>query len=154
MRIEGELTAKDLKVAIIVGRFNELITDKLAEGARNCLLRFGASVENISEYGVPGAFEIPVLAKKLLTADKELDAVIAIGAVIRGDTPHFEQVVGGATSGVMNVSLETEKPVIFGVLTTDTVEQALNRSGLKAGNKGWEAAHTAIEMANLLRGIK
>lgn len=154
MKIEGKLSADGFKFAIITARFNEIVTERLAEGAKSCLTRHGASAEAIVEYMVPGAFEIPVLAANLLESSENFDAVIAIGAVIRGETPHFDQVVSGVTSGMQSVAIQTKKPVINGVLTTDTVEQALNRAGLKAGNKGWEAAHTAIEMVQLIRGIK
>jgi len=149
---EGKLNAEGLKFAIVVSRFNSFITERLLEGALDCLLRHGCSEENIEVFKTPGAFEIPLVAKKL--AKKDYDAVIALGAVIRGETPHFDYVAAEVSKGVASVSLETEKPVIFGVLTTDTVEQAIDRAGTKAGNKGWEAALAAIEMANLLRGME
>ncbi len=150
--IEGHLIAQNLKFAIAVSRFNSFITERLLEGAIDCLKRHGCREENITVYRVPGAFELPLVAKKLSQLD--FDAVIVLGAVIRGETPHFDYVAAEVSKGVANVSLESEKPVIFGVLTTDTVEQAIDRAGAKAGNKGWEAALAAIEMANLLRLVE
>lgn len=149
---EGKLEAKGLKFAIAVSRFNSFITERLLEGALDCLLRHGCSEEDIEVFKAPGAFELPLLAKKL--AKMDYDAVIVLGAVIRGETPHFDYVAAEVSKGVAAVSLETEKPVIFGVLTTDTVEQAIDRAGAKAGNKGWEAALAAIEMVNLLKGME
>lgn len=150
MRVyEGNLNAKGLKFAIIVSRFNAFITDRLLEGAVDCIVRHGGSEENIDIYKVPGAFELPLAVKKV--GKKDYDAVIALGAVIRGETPHFDYVAAEVSKGIANVSLLLEKPVAFGVLTTDTVEQAIDRAGTKAGNKGWEAALSAIEMVNLFR---
>ena len=150
--VEGKLTAQGAKFAIVVSRFNSFVTERLLEGALDCLKRHGCREEDLTVYKVPGAFEIPLLAKKLAKSE-EFDAVIALGAVIRGETPHFDYVAAEVSKGVAAVSLETEKPVIFGVLTTDTVEQAIDRAGAKAGNKGWEAALSAIEMVNLLKEV-
>ncbi len=147
------LNASSLKIAIVTSRFNEVITDKLTEGAILGLRQLGLAEDQLTQISVPGAFEIPLAAKILLEKKPDLDAVITIGCVIRGETPHFDQVVAGVTSGVARVALDAGKPVVYGVLTTDTVEQAMNRAGLKAGNKGWEAALTAVEMVNLLNGI-
>lgn len=145
----GKLVGKGLHVGIVVSRFNELITNKLLEGALNTLGQFDVKKENIHVVEVPGAFEIPLVAQKL--ADREeIDAVITLGAVIRGETPHFDYVSAEVASGVTRVSLDSQKPIIFGVLTTDTIEQALARTGVKLGNKGSEAATAAIEMANVL----
>jgi 6,7-dimethyl-8-ribityllumazine synthase len=151
-KFQGDLMGKGLHVAIVASRFNETITSSLVEGAKDCLLRHGVEIEGVNEYWVPGAFELPLVADKLL-GKGYFDAVIVLGAVIRGETPHFDQVVAGVTSGIASTTLKHGKPVIYGVLTTDTVEQAMNRSGLKAGNKGWEAALSALEMANLLKKI-
>jgi 6,7-dimethyl-8-ribityllumazine synthase len=149
---EGNLVGSGLKVAIVVARFNEFITSKLLGGAEDALKRHGVDEADITVTWVPGAFEIPVIAKKL-AASKKYDAVITLGTVIRGATAHFEYVSGEVAKGVANVGLQEEVPVIFGVLTTDTIEQAIERAGTKAGNKGWEAAVSAIEMANLIRQI-
>ncbi|MGD6967173.1 6,7-dimethyl-8-ribityllumazine synthase [Rossellomorea vietnamensis] len=149
---EGNLVGSGLKVAIVVARFNEFITSKLLGGAEDALKRHGIDEADITVTWVPGAFEIPVIAKKL-AASKKYDAVITLGTVIRGATAHFEYVSGEVAKGVANVGLQEEVPVIFGVLTTDTIEQAIERAGTKAGNKGWEAAVSAIEMANLIRQI-
>ena len=151
---EGKLIAEGLKFGIIVGRFNECIGGKLLGGAIDALKRHGVEEDEIEiEIAwVPGAFEIPLVAKKMVKTQK-YDAVICLGAVIRGSTPHFDYVSSEVTKGVASVSLETEVPVIFGVLTTDTIEQAIERAGTKAGNKGYDAAVTAIEMANLLKQI-
>ena len=149
---EGSLVAKGLKFGIIIGRFNEFIGGKLLSGAIDGLKRHGVEEADIEIAWVPGAFEIPLIAKKL-AASKKYDAVICLGAVIRGSTPHFDYVSSEVTKGIASVSLETGVPVIFGVLTTDTIEQAIERAGTKAGNKGFDASVTAIEMANLLREI-
>jgi 6,7-dimethyl-8-ribityllumazine synthase len=149
---EGKLIAKGLKFGIIIGRFNEFISSKLLSGAIDALKRHGAEEDEIELVWTPGAFEIPLLAKKMAKSQK-YDAVICLGAVIRGSTPHFDYVANEVSKGIANVALETELPVIFGVLTTDTIEQAIERAGTKAGNKGYEAAVTAIEMANLLKQI-
>ncbi|RKD29552.1 6,7-dimethyl-8-ribityllumazine synthase [Thermohalobacter berrensis] len=151
-KYEGKLIAQGLKVGIIVGRFNEFITGKLLDGALDALNRHGAEKENIEVVWVPGAFEIPLAAKKMAESQK-YDAVICLGAVIRGATPHFDYVANEVSKGIAKVSLDTELPVVFGVLTTDTIEQAIERAGTKAGNKGFEAAVTAIEMANLLKQL-
>lgn len=149
---EGKLSAKDKKFAIIAGRFNELIGKKLLEGALDCLVRHYASEKNIKIYWVPGSFEIPLVAKKLALS-KEFDALICVSAVIRGGTPHFDYVAAEVSKGIAQVALETGVPVSFGILTTDTIEQAIERAGTKAGNKGWDAALSAIEMADLMPKI-
>lgn len=150
---EGKLIAEGKKFGIVVSRFNEFITNKLLEGALDALKRHGALNENIEIAWVPGAFEIPLIAKKMAES-KRYNAVIALGAVIRGETPHFDYVANEVSKGIAKISLDTEVPVIFGVLTTDTIEQAIVRAGTKGGNKGFEAAVTAIEMANLIDEIK
>jgi 6,7-dimethyl-8-ribityllumazine synthase len=147
---EGNLIAQGLKFGIIAGRFNEFIGGKLISGAIDALKRHGVDENDIELMWVPGAFEIPLAAKKMAKA-KKYDGVICLGAVIRGSTPHFDYVASEVSKGIANVSLDTEVPVIFGVLTTDTIEQAIERAGTKAGNKGYDAAITAIEMANLLK---
>lgn len=148
--LNGKLVAdKSQKYCIIVGRFNEFIGGKLLDGAVDGLVRHGVNDENIDVVWVPGAFEIPLSAKVL--AKKDYDAVICLGAVIKGHTPHFDFVSGEVAKGIASVSLETEKPVIFGVLTTNNIEQAIERAGTKSGNKGYEAAVTAIEMVNLFK---
>lgn len=153
MRVyEGNLVADGLKFGIVVGRFNEFIGSRLLSGALDGLKRHGVKEDEIEMLWVPGAFEIPLAAKKMAKSNK-YDAVICLGAVIKGSTPHFDYVSSEVSKGVANVSLETEVPVIFGVLTTDTIEQAIERAGTKAGNKGYEAAITAIEMSNLLKQI-
>jgi 6,7-dimethyl-8-ribityllumazine synthase len=149
---EGKLIADGLKFGIIVGRFNEFIGGKLLSGALDALKRHGVEENDIEITWVPGAFEIPLIAKKMAYS-KKYDGVICLGAVIRGSTPHFEYVSSEVTKGVAHVSLESEIPVIFGVLTTDSIEQAIERAGTKAGNKGFEAAVTAIEMANLIKQL-
>lgn len=150
--IEGNLVAKDIKIGIVVGRFNEFIVSKLLGGALDGLKRHGVDENNIEISWVPGAFEIPLVAKKMAQS-KKYDAVICLGAVIKGSTPHFDYVCAEASKGISSVSLSEELPVIFGVLTTDTIEQAIERAGTKAGNKGYDAAVTAIEMANLIKLI-
>lgn len=150
--IEGNLVAKDIKIGIVVGRFNEFIVSKLLGGALDGLKRHGVEEDNIEVSWVPGAFEIPLVAKKMAQS-KKYDAIICLGAVIKGSTPHFDYVCAEASKGISSVSLSEELPVIFGVLTTDTIEQAIERAGTKAGNKGYDAAITAIEMANLLKLI-
>ncbi|MDT8715938.1 6,7-dimethyl-8-ribityllumazine synthase [Clostridium sp. 19966] len=149
---EGKLVAQGSKFAIIVGRFNEFIGGKLLSGALDGLRRHGVEEENIEIAWVPGAFEIPLVAKKMAKSEK-YDAILCLGAVIRGATPHFDYVSSEVSKGIANASLETGVPVIFGVLTTDTIEQAIERAGTKAGNKGYDAAVTAIEMANLLKQL-
>ena len=151
--VEGKLWAEGFRFAVVVSRFNSFITERLLEGALDCLKRHGCREEDIEIVWTPGSFEIPLIAKKLAKKNS-CDAVIALGAVIRGETPHFDYVAAEVSKGIAAVSLETEKPVVFGVLTTDTVEQAIDRAGTKAGNKGWEAALTAIEMVNLLKEVE
>lgn len=153
MIFEGKLVAEGLKFGIVIGRFNEFIGGKLLEGAFDALKRHGASEEDIDVSYVPGAFEIPLIAKKMAKNDK-YDAIICLGAVIKGSTSHYDYVCAEVSKGIASVSLETEKPVMFGVLTTNTIEQAIERAGTKAGNKGYECAVSAIEMANLLRDIE
>ena len=150
--IEGKFDASGLKFAIIVSRFNEFITNKLLGGAVDCLKRNDADEGNITVAWVPGAFEIPAVAAKLAESNK-YDAIICLGTVIRGATPHFDYVSAEVTKGVGQLSLKSDMPVIFGVLTTDTIEQAVERAGTKAGNKGFDAAMAAIEMANLYKQI-
>ncbi len=149
---EGNLISKGLKFGIVVGRFNEFISSKLLSGALDGLLRHGAEEAEIEITWVPGAFEIPLIAKKM-AGSKRFDAIICLGAVIRGSTPHFDYVSNEMSKGVAMVSLDEGMPVIFGVLTTDTIEQAIERAGTKAGNKGYDAAMTAIEMANLVKAL-
>lgn len=150
--LEGNLIAKGIKVGIVVGRFNEFIGSKLLSGAIDALKRHGMDEADISVAWVPGAFEIPLIAKKMAKSGN-YDAVICLGAVIRGATAHFEYVSAEVSKGIAAVGLEAEIPVVFGVLTVDTIEQAIERAGTKAGNKGSEAAVTAIEMVNLIKEI-
>ncbi|HHV65515.1 MAG TPA: 6,7-dimethyl-8-ribityllumazine synthase [Peptococcaceae bacterium] len=150
--LEGKLIGENLKFAIVAGRFNEFITSKLIGGALDALKRHGVVEDNIELVWVPGAFEIPLIAKKLAES-KRFNAVICLGAVIRGATPHFDYVSSEVSKGIANVGLETGVPIIFGVLTTDTIEQAIERAGTKAGNKGFDAAMTAIETANLINEL-
>lgn len=150
---EGNLVGSGLKIGIVAARFNEFITGKLLSGALDALKRHGVSEEDVSVAWVPGAFEIPLTAKKMAESNK-YDAVITLGTVIRGATPHFDYVSGETAKGVANVGMQSGIPVIFGVLTTDTIEQAIERAGTKAGNKGWDAAVSAIEMANLYRSLE
>jgi len=149
--VEGKLDASGLKFGIIVSRFNELVSKGLLEGAIDCLKRHGAAEEAIDVVWAPGAFEIPVIAKKM--ASRKYSAVICLGAVIRGGTPHFDYVASEAAKGIAKVSLDSGVPVIFGILTTDNLEQALERAGAKPGNKGFAAAMSAIELANVLGQI-
>lgn len=154
MRVfEGNLVAEGLKFGIVVGRFNEFIGSKLLGGAIDGLKRHGVKEEEIEVAWVPGAFEIPLVANKMAKSNR-YDAVICLGAVIKGSTPHFDYVCAEVSKGVASVSLASEIPVIFGVLTTDNIEQAIERAGTKSGNKGYDAAVTAIEMANLLKGLE
>lgn len=146
---EGQLNAQNKKFAIVVSRFNSFICEQLLLGARDGLLRHGAREEDLSVYRVPGSYEIPLVAAKL-AASKNYDAVIGLGVLIRGATPHFDHIAGFVSKSLGEIGLKTGVPVIFGVLTTDTIEQAIERAGTKAGNKGWDAALAAIEMANLL----
>lgn len=150
--IEGKLLAEGHKIAIVAGRFNEIITNKLLGGAIDAFKRHGGDENNIDLAWVPGSFEIPLVAKKMAES-KKYDAVICLGAVIRGATAHFEMVANETTKGIAAASLQTGVPVIFGVLTTDNIEQAVERAGSKAGNKGFEAVTTAIEMINLMKQI-
>ncbi|MBU8907879.1 6,7-dimethyl-8-ribityllumazine synthase [Desertibacillus haloalkaliphilus] len=150
---EGHLVASGLKVGIVVGRFNEFITSKLLGGAEDALKRHGINEADVDVAWVPGAFEIPFAAKKMVDSNK-YDAVITLGTVIRGSTPHFDYVCSEVSKGVASLSLQSGVPVIFGVITTDTIEQAIERAGTKAGNKGWDAATSAIEMANLNRSFE
>ncbi|WP_315076852.1 6,7-dimethyl-8-ribityllumazine synthase [uncultured Clostridium sp.] len=149
---EGKLIAEGLKVGIIVGRFNEFIGSKLLDGALDGLKRHGVNAEHIDVAWVPGAFEMPLIAKKMAKSPK-YDAVICLGAVIKGSTSHYDYVCSEVSKGIANVSLETGKPVMFGVLTTNNIEQAIERAGTKAGNKGYECAVGAIEMANLIKEL-
>jgi len=149
---EAKLIAEGKKFALVVSRFNDFITEKLLSGALDALVRSGAADEDLEVVKVPGAFEIPLVAKKMANA-KRFDAVICLGAVIRGSTPHFDYISAEVTKGVAMVGMESEIPVIFGVITTDTIEQAIERAGTKAGNKGWSAAIAAVEMANLFELI-
>jgi 6,7-dimethyl-8-ribityllumazine synthase len=149
---EGRLVADGLKFGIVISRFNEFITGKLLEGAKDALIRHGAVEENITVAWVPGTFEIPVVAKKM-AASQNYDAVICLGALIRGATPHFDYIAAEASKGIAQAGLETGVPCIFGVITTESIEQAIERAGTKSGNKGFAAAEAAIEMANLLNTI-
>ncbi|MCM3732824.1 6,7-dimethyl-8-ribityllumazine synthase [Fictibacillus nanhaiensis] len=149
---EGHLIGSGLKVGIVAGRFNDFISDKLVSGAQDAFKRHGVSEEDVDIAWVPGAFEIPLIAKKMADSGN-YDAVITLGAVIRGSTPHFDYVCNEAAKGVAQAAMTSGVPVIFGVLTVDSIEQAIERAGTKAGNKGWEAAVSAIEMANLTRQI-
>lgn len=148
--IQGDLSGKGLKFGIVAARFNDFITGRLVDGALDGLLRHGVADSDVEILKVPGAYEIP-LAAKVLAQSKKYHAIICLGAVIRGATPHFEYVSAEVSKGVAAVSLESGLPVIFGVLTTDTIEQAIERAGTKSGNKGWDAALAAIEMANLMK---
>jgi len=150
--IEGSLNGQGLKIAIVVARFNEIVTGYLLSGAQDALRRHGIAADDVTVVWVPGSFEIPLIAKKLAETGQH-NAVICLGAVIRGETDHYDHVAGSVTSGIAQVNLQTGVPTIFGVLTTDTVEQALNRSGLKAGNNGHHAAVAAIEMASLVAKV-
>ena len=148
--LEGKLVAEGIRVGIVAARFNEFIVSKLVSGALDGLKRHGVNDDDISIAWVPGAFEIPLVAKKMAESP-EYDVVICLGAVIKGSTPHFDYVCAEASKGVATVSLNSEKPVAFGILTTNSIEEAIERAGTKAGNKGYDAAITAIEMANLMK---
>ncbi|HOW56724.1 MAG TPA: 6,7-dimethyl-8-ribityllumazine synthase [Smithellaceae bacterium] len=150
--VEGKVVAKGMKFGIVASRFNDFISSRLIEGAVDALTRAGADEKDIAIYKVPGAFELPLGAKKVAKTGK-YDAVICLGAVIRGATPHFEYVSAEVSKGIATVGLETEIPVAFGVLTTDTIEQAIERAGTKSGNKGWDAAMAAIEMVDLFKKL-
>lgn len=149
---EGSYSGEGLKIAVIASRFNEFITSKLVSGAEDCLRRHGTADDDINVLWVPGAFEIPIIAKKAAKSGK-YDAVICVGAVIRGATSHYDYVCAEVSKGIAAVSLETEVPVLFGILTTDTIEQAIERAGTKAGNKGTDCAMSALEMVNLIKNI-
>jgi 6,7-dimethyl-8-ribityllumazine synthase len=149
---EGLLKGEGLRFAVVVSRFNEFIGSKLLSGALDCLTRHGVSGKDVDVAWVPGALEIPVIAQRMATG-KKYDAVICLGAVIRGATPHFDYVAGEVAKGVARVQLDTGVPVIFGVLTTETIEQAVERAGTKSGNRGWDAALSALEMASLIKGM-
>jgi len=150
--IEGELQAKGLKFGIVISRFNEFITSKLLDGAKDALVRHGAKEDDIDVAKVPGSFEIPMIAKKM-AAKGVYNAIICLGTVIRGATPHFEYISAEVTKGIASASMETGVPIAFGIITCDTIEQAVERAGTKSGNKGWDAAMTAIEMAQLLKKV-
>ena len=151
--MEGRLLGEGRKFALIVSRFNDFISDRLMGGALDALLRSGVKDEDIDIVKVPGSFEIPLVAKKMVKK-KKYDAVICLGAVIRGATPHFEYVSAEVSKGIAAVSIESEVPVIFGIITTDTIEQAIERAGTKAGNKGWSSAMSALEMASLVEVVE
>ena len=151
--VEGNLTAKGYAFGIVASRFNEFITARLLDGALDALRRHGADEDKITVARVPGSFEIPLVAKRM-AASRQYDAVVCLGTVIRGATPHFDYIAGEVAKGVAMAGLETGVPIAFGVLTTDSIEQAVERAGTKAGNKGFDAACAAIEMANLLRELK
>jgi len=151
--LEGHLDAKGLKFAIIAGRFNHLINDRLVEGALDCLLRHNARDKDISVLKVPGSFEIPLLASRVARSGK-YDAIICLGVLIRGATPHFEYISAEVTKGIAGTAIKSGLPISFGVVTADTLEQAIERAGTKSGNKGWSAAAAAIEMADLYKKVK
>ncbi len=150
--VEGNLSAKDFKFAIVVSRFNDLICSRLLDGAIDCLKRHHADEENITIIKVPGSFEIPVAAEKVASS-KKYDSIICLGAVIRGATPHFEYISAEVTKGIAQVGMNHKLPVVYGVITTDTLEQAIERAGTKSGNKGWDAALSAIEMVNVFKQL-
>jgi len=150
--IQGELEAKGLKFGVVVSRFNEFITARLLEGTEDALVRHGAKGDDIEVVRVPGSFEIPLLAKKLAASGK-YDAIICLGTVIRGATPHFDYVAAEVSKGIAQASLDTGVPVAFGIITADTIEQAVERAGSKSGNKGWDAALSAIEMARVIKKL-
>ena len=152
-RVEGSLVAEGLRIAIVASRWNEFIVARLIEGAIDGIARHGGSLDEVTVYRVPGSFEIPLAAKRIAGSGR-WDAVICLGAVIRGETPHFDHVAGEAFKGISHASLETNVPIAVGIVTADNLEQAINRAGAKSGNKGYEAAVTAIEMANLMRSIE
>lgn len=152
--VEGHLSAAGLQFALIVSRFNEFITERLLDGAVDALLRHGADDGALTVYRVPGSFEVPLMARKLIDSGHAGDAVICLGTLIRGATPHFDYIAAATASGIASAALNSGVPVSFGVLTTDTLEQAIERAGSKAGNKGWEAAVAALEMATLYRQLR
>lgn len=147
--VEGRLTGGDGRYGIVVARFNSFVTEPLVAGALDCLRRHGVADDGITLARVPGSWEVPIVARRMARSGA-YDAVICLGAIIRGDTPHFDYVAAEASKGIAAASMETDVPIIFGILTTDTTDQAVERAGVKAGNKGWDAAHTAIEMVSLL----
>ena len=150
---EGTLSAKDKRFAVVVSRFNDLITTRLRDGALDCLQRHGSNQDAIEIAWVPGAFELPIVAQKLAKTGR-FDVVICLGAIIRSETPHFDYVAGEASKGIARVSLDTGVPITFGVITADSVDQAIQRAGIKTGNRGWDAAMNAIEMASLMSSIE
>ena len=152
--VEGHLSAAGLEFAIVVSRFNEIITERLLDGAVDALVRHGAADDAITVYRVPGSFEVPLMARKLVETGFGGDAIICLGTLIRGATPHFDYIASAAAGGIAGTALKGGVPVSFGVLTTDTLEQAIERAGSKAGNKGWEAAVSAVEMATLYRQLQ
>jgi 6,7-dimethyl-8-ribityllumazine synthase len=152
-RVEGSLVAEGLRIAIVASRWNDFIVGRLIDGALDGIARHGGSTEAVTVYRVPGSFEIPLVAKRVAGSGR-WDALICLGAVIRGETPHFDHVAGEAFKGITHAALETNVPIAVGIVTADTLDQAINRAGGKSGNKGYEAAVTAIEMANLLRSIE
>ncbi|MBD3332590.1 6,7-dimethyl-8-ribityllumazine synthase [candidate division GN15 bacterium] len=151
-RFEGRLDASGVSIGIVVSRFNNFFTEKLLEGAIDCLVRHGGSAENISVAWVPGAFEVPYAAQKMASSG-DYNAVICLGAVVRGDTPHFNYIANESAKGIAKLGMDSGIPVIYGLVTADTLEQAVERSGTKAGNKGWDAAEAAIEMINLYKAL-
>lgn len=151
--LQGFLKADDKRVGIVVSRFNEFVTGKLLDGAKDCLIRHGLPLNNITVAWVPGAFEIPLIAQKLAQSG-HYDSIICLGAVIRGSTPHFDYVANEAAKGIAQVGLKYNTPVIFGVITTNTIEQAIERAGIRVGNKGWEAALAAVEMMSISDAIE
>jgi 6,7-dimethyl-8-ribityllumazine synthase len=153
MVFEGQLSATGLRFGIVLGRFNSFITDRLLAGAMDALTRAGADGQNVDLYKVPGSWEMPVVVREMAQQSR-YDAIICLGAVIRGDTPHFDYVAGEAAKGIAHLSIQFGIPIAFGVLTTNTLEQAIDRAGAKGGNKGFDAAMSAIEMANLMRGLR
>jgi 6,7-dimethyl-8-ribityllumazine synthase len=150
--IEGELQAKGLKFGVVISRFNDFITSKLLDGAKDALLRHGAKEDDIDVIKVPGSFEIPMVAKRMALKGT-YNAILCLGTVIRGATPHFEYIAAEVSKGIASASMETGIPIAFGIITSDTIEQAIERAGTKSGNKGWDAAITAIEMAQLLKKL-
>jgi 6,7-dimethyl-8-ribityllumazine synthase len=151
--VEGKLDAKGLKFGIVISRFNRFISERLLEGAIDCIDRHNGDKNSISVFWTPGSFELPIVAKKIAISGK-FDALICIGAIVRGETPHFDFVAQETSKGIARVSFETNVPASFGIITADSTDQAIDRAGLKAGNKGWDAALSAIELANLLKKIK
>jgi 6,7-dimethyl-8-ribityllumazine synthase len=152
-RFEGKLQAGGIRVGIVVSRFNNFLTDKLVDGALDCVIRHGGEEENVSVAYVPGAFELPYAANRMVQSGK-FDVVICLGALIRGHTPHFDYIASEATKGIAKLGMESSIPVMYGLITADTLEQAIERAGTKAGSKGWQAAEAAIEMVSLYKAIK